>query len=128
MDWCSEFLMKQEQQKKSLFQDIGLGAVAASIGWGCCISPLVLLFLGLTTVSGALALDSLLYGQYHWVFLLAAAVSLVIAVYFNLRRKKACSISGVKRQKTMILVMSLSMVTVYLVWSYLLLPFFFSKL
>src|SRR5579859_5265231 len=54
---------------KSLLLQSALAVVIATL---CCLTPVVLVLLGLASISTALSLDDTLYGHYGWVFRLAA--------------------------------------------------------
>jgi hypothetical protein len=78
----------------------GLPVVFASL---CCLTPVILVLLGLSGVAFASSLADNLYGNYKWVFrgigLLLLALSLVI--YF--RTKGICTLDQVKRQRRKII-------------------------
>ncbi|MDA8611305.1 hypothetical protein N9L18_00360 [Candidatus Pacebacteria bacterium] len=86
---------------KSKFKEIakvtGIPVFFASL---CCLSPLILIFFGLATVSFAGSLADVFYGQYKWIFrgvgLLLLAISLVI--YFR-RQKGICTLDEAKKRK-----------------------------
>lgn len=121
--------MTQEtaETESKAWKSLGVGAIAGVLGWGCCLSPLVLLFLGLTGVSGAMSLAMVLNGQYHWVFVILSIVFMVGAIYFNLRRKKVCSLQGVKRQKNMVLGTVVGTIAVYFAMQYALFTWILPK-
>ncbi|MBI2612319.1 hypothetical protein HYW59_00685 [Candidatus Kaiserbacteria bacterium] len=79
---------------KDIFKIASVPIVMASL---CCLSPVILVLLGLSTASFAASLADVLYGQYAWAFravgLLLLAASLV--VYF--RNKGICTIDEAKK-------------------------------
>ncbi len=53
----------------------------------CCLSPVILVLLGLSTVSFASSLADTLYGDYKWVFRAVGAIALLGSLVFYLRRQ-----------------------------------------
>lgn len=49
-----------------------LSGLAALVGGLCCLTPVVLVLLGLASISAAASLGNVLYGDYHWEFRLVA--------------------------------------------------------
>ena len=97
--------------------------LAGFVGISCCVTPVVLVLLGLSSVSFAIGLGNTLYYQYGWYFRGAALLLACSGLYANLKRRKACTLRGAKSQWRMILGVFASMVVVYgvlyLVTSYL---------
>jgi len=80
---------------KELFKVTGLPVVAASL---CCLTPLVLVFFGLATVSFASSLSDFLYGQHKWIFRSVGLVLLLISVVIYFRTQKGiCTIDEIKK-------------------------------
>lgn len=70
----------------------------------CCLSPIILVLLGVSTVSFASSLSDTLYGEYRWVFRIVGLVALLLALAHYLKRKKGvCTIDDVKRRRNEIL-------------------------
>ncbi len=70
----------------------------------CCVSPLVLVMLGLSTVSFASSLADTLYGQYKWVFRLVGFVLLVGSIILYVRREKnICTLDEAKKRRNEII-------------------------
>lgn len=66
----------------------------------CCLSPIILVVLGLGTVSFAASLSDTLYGDYKWIFRIIGLILLGISVGYYLRKQKGiCTIDQVKRRK-----------------------------
>ena len=81
---------------KNLFKVTGLPVVAASL---CCLTPIVLVFFGLATVSFAGSLSDLLYGQYKWIFRALGLILLAISIIIYFRRQKGiCAIDEAKKR------------------------------
>lgn len=82
---------------KEIFKVSGLPVVIASL---CCLSPLILVLLGLSTVSFASSLADTLYGDYKWVFRAVGLISLIIAFVFYIRRSKGiCTLDEAKKRR-----------------------------
>jgi len=82
---------------KELIKVTGLPAVIASL---CCLSPLVLVLFGLSTVAFASSLSDVLYGQYKWIFRAVGLFFLLISlgIYFW-KERGICSIDEVKKHR-----------------------------
>lgn len=75
----------------------GIPVALASL---CCLSPVVLVLLGISTVSFASSVADILYSDYKWAFrvvgLLALCGSLASYLY---RQKGICTLDDVKRRR-----------------------------
>jgi len=82
---------------KEIVKVAGIPAVVASL---CCLSPLILVLLGLSTVSFASSLADTLYGEYKWYFRMVGLVLLLITTIIYLRRQKGiCTLDEVKKRR-----------------------------
>ena len=82
---------------KEAFKISSIPIILASL---CCLSPIILVLLGIGTVSFASSFADILYGQYKWYFRLAGLLALIISLIIYLRRKKGiCTIDDVKKKK-----------------------------
>jgi hypothetical protein len=97
------------------------------IGGLCCVTPVVLVLLGLATVTVAADIGNVLYGQWRWAFRLGALAFLVLALVIYFRKKGICSLDQAKRQRNRILNVSLLVLTiattVYLLWTYVIIHY-----
>ena len=90
---------------KELFKITGIPVLFASL---CCLSPVILVLLGLSTVSFASSLTDTLYGEYKWVFRAIGFILLIITTVIYLRRKKGiCTIDEAKKRRQEIINTSL---------------------
>jgi len=109
---------------KDMIKVTGIPVVFASL---CCLAPLVLVLLGISTVAFGASMSDILYGSYRWGFralgLLALAGSLVI--YF--RSRGVCTIDQAKRRKKFvintILISLLVFVVGYIIFLYVIIEF-----
>lgn len=85
---------------KELLKITGIPVVAASL---CCLTPVILVLLGLGGVAFATSLSDTLYGQYRWIFRAAGLVLLGISLLVYFRGKGICTINQVKRQRRKII-------------------------
>jgi hypothetical protein len=70
----------------------------------CCLSPVILVLLGVSTVSFASSLADTLYGDYKWVFRIVGLVTLAGALVLYLRREKGiCTINEAVRRRNEII-------------------------
>lgn len=82
---------------KSIFKITGIPVVVASL---CCLTPVVLVFFGLGSVSIVASLADTLYGTYKWVFRIAGLVLLGLSLVWYLRREKGiCTLDEAKRRR-----------------------------
>lgn len=79
----------------------------------CCVSPVVMVLLGLSTVSFAISLANTLYYQYGWYFRGAALLMATAGMVWHLRRQRACSVEGLRASWKMLAAVVVSMVAVY---------------
>lgn len=100
-----------------------LGALAGFVGIACCVSPVVLVLLGLSSVSLAIDLGNTLYYEYGWYFRGAALLLAVVGVVLILRRRGACSLEGARARwqllLTVLVVMMIVYVALYVLTAYL---------
>jgi bacteriorhodopsin len=89
------------QKIKELLKITSLPVLLASL---CCLSPVILVSLGLATASFGTSLADTLYGDYKWVFRAVGFAALLIALYYYLTRQKGiCTIDEAKRRRNEII-------------------------
>jgi hypothetical protein len=82
---------------KELFKLTGIPVLVASL---CCLSPLLLVLVGLSTVSFASSLADVFYGEYKWVFRAVGALLLAATLLYHFRKKKnICTLNAAKRHR-----------------------------
>jgi hypothetical protein len=78
-----------------------LPVVIASL---CCLSPLILVLIGVSTVSFASSLADTFYGEYKWWFRGIGLLALLGALYSYLTRTKGiCTIDQAKKRRNEII-------------------------
>lgn len=94
---------------KEIFKLSSIPVVLASL---CCLSPIILVLLGVSTVSFASSLADTLYGDYKWIFRGIGLLTLLGALWFYLRRSKGiCTIDeAVRRRNEIINYLALSLI------------------
>ena len=95
----------------------------AFLGGLCCFTPLLLVLLGLSSVSFAASFSNTLYGEYRWIFRGVALAFLLAALGWYLYKKEGfCTLNKIKREKRKIINLILLSVTVavmaYIIWLY----------
>jgi len=81
---------------RDMFHIVGIPVVAASL---CCLSPVILVLLGLGTASFAGSLADTLYGSYKWVFRIIGLILLGLSLILYFRKKGVCTLDQVKRRR-----------------------------
>ncbi len=78
----------------------------------CCLSPIILVLFGLSTVSFASSLAPILYGEYKWVFRILGALLLAVSIVYYLRREKGiCTLDEAKKRRAEIInIVALSLI------------------
>ncbi len=86
---------------KEVFQVISLPVVFASM---CCLSPIILVLFGLSTVSFAGTLSDTLYGEYKWLFRAIGFIALLCSLFFYFKKKKGiCTLDEAKKRRNEII-------------------------
>lgn len=86
---------------KEVFKISSIPVVIASL---CCLSPVILVLFGISTVSFASSLADTFYGEYKWYFRAAGLLALTGALFFYIYRKKGvCTIDEAVRRRNEIL-------------------------
>lgn len=86
---------------KELFRISSVPVFFASL---CCLSPIILVLFGLSTVSFASSLSDILYGEYKWAFRLVGLLLLILSVIYYLRRTRGiCTIDEAKKRRAEII-------------------------
>jgi hypothetical protein len=114
-------IMELSDEQKSFLKKVV--PFAAFIGGLCCFTPVILVLLGLSTVTFAASLSDVLYGQYKWVFRGIALLFLFTALFWYFYKKEnICSIDSAKKKKRLIVNFTLTaliIVTIaYVIWLY----------
>ncbi len=109
-----------ENDRKGIFL---LSGLAAFLGALCCLTPVVLVLLGLATISVAADMGNVLYGNYRWEFRIVALIFLALALVVYFRKKGICTLDQARRQRNRILNVSLLVllftVGIYIAFNYI---------
>ncbi len=99
-----------------------LALIAGVIGGLCCLTPIVLVLLGLATVAFAADLGNVLYGEYRWAFRLTALGFLAATLVVYFRKRGICTLDQAKRERNRIINVTLLVLTgavgMYIFWTY----------
>lgn len=88
-------LMKKTLQE--ILKISGIPVVLASL---CCLSPVILVLFGISSVSFASSLSDTLYGGYKWVFRSIGLVALLGSLaYYWYKQKGVCTLDAAKRRR-----------------------------
>ena len=86
---------------KEIFKISSLPVIIASL---CCLSPIILVLLGVGTVSFATSLTDTLYGTYKWYFRIAGLLALSLSLITYLRHTKGiCTLDQAKMRRNEII-------------------------
>ena len=99
-----------------------ISALAGLIGGLCCVTPIVLVLLGLASITVAADIGNALYGDYRWIFRLVALAFMGLALWFYFRRRGICTLDQARRERNRIvntsLVVLIFAVGIYIFWTY----------
>ena len=95
----------------------------AVIGVLCCLTPVILVLFGLSTVAFAASLADTLYGSYKWAFRGVSLVLLLASLgWYFYKKENVCSLDAVKKKRTKIINFTLLTlgigVVAYIIWLY----------
>lgn len=85
---------------KEIFKIAGLPVLFASM---CCLSPVILVLFGLSSVTFAASLADTFYGDYKWAFRAFGLLLLVGSIVLYFRRQGVCTLDQVKRERNRII-------------------------
>src|ERR687897_180213 len=71
-----------------------LGAIAGLIGIGCCVYPVALVLLGVSSAAAAVDLANVLFDDWGWAFKSAGAAFALAALGIQRRRARACPVDA----------------------------------
>ncbi len=90
--------------KTNLKDALKISSIPVVFASMCCLSPVILVLLGISTVSFASSLADTLYGDYKWYFRAVGLLTLLGALIFYLRRAKGiCTFDQVKKRRNEII-------------------------
>jgi len=92
-----------------------IGAGAGVVGIICCVSPVVLFLLGISTAAEAITLGDRLYYGYAWYFRGAGLLLAAVATIVYLRRRRSYSLAGAAGHWRTLLSVGATMVVTYAV-------------
>lgn len=97
------------------------------IGGLCCLTPIVLVLLGLASVSLAADVGNVLYGEHRWAFRIASLAFLAAGLVVYFRRRGVCTLEEARRERNRIinfsLLVLLAATVIYLLWNYVVLHY-----
>ena len=102
-----------EPANRSLRRGILLGLASGLAAITCCVSPVVLVLLGVATAAEAVTLGDTLYYTYGWYFRAAGLAIAVLAVILFLRGRGVCNVRGAYQYRRMLIVLVASGVVTY---------------
>ena len=95
--------------KRGILMGLGSGLVAIT----CCVSPVVLVLLGVATAAEAVTLGDTLYYEYGWYFRSAGFAVAAMAVVLFLRGRGVCNVRGAYHYRRMLAVLVASGAATY---------------
>lgn len=95
---------KNQTVKEKVMSALRISSIPVIIASLCCLSPVILVSLGVASVSFASSLADTFYGEYKWYFRAAGFIALVISFIFYVRRQVGvCTIDeAVKRRNELL--------------------------
>ena len=109
---------------------IGTGIMSGLLSGLCCITPLILVLLGLSTVSGAMGIASFLQQNFRWtLFIPLGLIFLISSIYLYIKKKEGiCNLDSIRRYKFFVISTFVLAIVVWALTIYLLVPTLFSLL
>jgi len=115
---------------KEINKSLGNGAVAGLLGALCCVTPLVLVLVGLSGVAGAMSLSETLQQNYRWtLFIPLAIIFLVGSIYYHIKGKSGvCNLKTIKHYKTYVISTIVFAIVIWVALLYMIVPAIFKLL
>ena len=102
-----------EPEHRSLRRGLLFGLASGLAAITCCVSPVVLVLIGVATAAEAVTLGDTLYYEYGWYFRAAGFGVAALAVYLFLRGRGVCNVRGAFQYRRMLLVLVASGAATY---------------
>ena len=102
-----------EPANRSLRRGTFLGMASGLVAITCCVSPVVLVLLGVATAAEAVTLGDTLYYTYGWYFRAAGLVIAALAVILFLRGRGVCNVRGAYQYRRTLIVLVASGAVTY---------------
>jgi copper chaperone CopZ len=99
-------------------QSLKSGIFGGLIASMCCISPLLIVILGIGSVTFALTIAT-----YKTWFIVAGALVTGTALWYQLRRRNSCNLQGIRKNKALIITSAVTFAVVYSISIYGIVPF-----
>jgi amino acid transporter len=96
-------IINASENKLKLGDLIKVTSIPVLIASLCCLSPVILLSLGVVSLSVASELANVFYGTYKWAFRAVGLIALIVAFVFYLRRQGVCTIDEARKRRNEIL-------------------------
>lgn len=111
-------------------RSLGTGFFGGLFGSLCCVTPLALVLLGLSGVSGAMALAGTLQQNFRWtLFIPLGLVFLLGSIYFHIKKREGvCTVNTLKQYKSYVIGTIIFAVVVWASLIYVIVPAVFSLL
>lgn len=89
---------------RKFFDVLKISSLPVILASLCCLSPVILVLLGVSSISFASSLADTLYGDYKWVFRSVGFLALLGSVLWYLRRQKGiCTLDEARRRRNEII-------------------------
>ena len=99
---------------REVTKGIKFGLLSGLAGIMCCVSPVVLVLLGVATAAEAVTLGDTLYYGYAWFFRAFGLAVAAIAVVLYLRRRGMCTLAGARRSWRLLAVLVVAGIGTYI--------------
>jgi hypothetical protein len=80
-----------------------IGVIGGVVGILCCVGPAVLALLGIVSATTAFLWATDLYDSYAWWFRLGGLLVLTVLVWIALRRRRICTLAGIRKLRRRLL-------------------------
>lgn len=110
---------KGSDERKHKTEAVGIGVVSGIIASICCLGPVFIVLLGLSSLSAALSIT-----QYQPYFLVLSIIFMAGAIWVYLRKKNQghCDLHVIRRNKSFIAVVVIATLSFYVVSLYFIMP------
>lgn len=89
---------------KKLKEILKISSIPVILASMCCLSPIILVLIGVSTISFASSLADTFYGDYKWWFRGVGLFTLLGSLYFYLKRTKGiCTVDEAKKRRNEII-------------------------